>query len=102
MTPLFWEIYAYLLKISSTRLIYHQKVPPTSDFLWKGQTPLLGETSKMRKWPYLSPDAPNPKNKDTFFSATLKVEENKVPLLFGLEAPWKRYGHFLILMKATT
>ena len=41
---------------------------------------------KMRKGPYLSPGASN-KEKATFFSSTLKVEEKKVPLFFGLEAP---------------
>ena len=38
---------------------------------------------KMTKWPYLSPEVPNPKNKGTFFSSTLKVEESKVPLFFS-------------------
>ena len=51
--------------------------------------------------PYLSPGASNPKNKGTFFSSTLKVEEKKVPLFFGLEAPGLRYGHFLIFIKIT-
>merc|ERR1712215_218291 len=51
---------------------------------------------KMTKWPYLSPEVPNPKNKGTFFSSTLKVEESKVPLFFELEAPGLRYGHLVI------
>ena len=56
----------------------------------------------MRKWPYLSPGASNPKNKDTFFSSTLNFEEKKVPLFFGLEAPGLRYGLFLIFMITKT
>ena len=36
----------------------------------------------------------NPKNKDTLFSQTFKIEENKVPLIFGLEVKWMDYGHF--------
>ena len=59
-------------------------------------------TKKMRKWAYRSPGASNPKNKGTFFSSTLNFEEKKVPLFFGLESPGLRYGHFVILMKATT
>merc|ERR1712030_148240 len=42
---------------------------------------------KMTKWPYLSPEVPNPKNKGTFFSSTLKVEESKVPLFFWIGGP---------------
>ena len=53
---------------------------------------------KMRKRPYLSPGASNPKNKGTFISSTLNFEEKKVPLFFGLEAPGLRYGHFLIFL----
>ena len=53
---------------------------------------------KMRKWPHLSPGASNLKTKGTLFPPTLKVEEKKVPLFFGLEAPGLRYGHFLIFM----
>ena len=60
-------------------------------------TKTQSRTKKMRKWPYLSPGASNPKNKGTFFSSTFKVEENKVPLFFGLEAPGLRYGHFVYL-----
>ena len=46
---------------------------------------ILGPFSpKMRKWPYLCPEAKNPKNKGTFFSSVLKVEEKKVTLLFYL------------------
>ena len=35
----------------------------------------------------------NPKDKDTLFYPTFKVEENKVPLFFGLEVKWMGYGH---------
>ena len=52
----------------------------------------------MTKWLYLSPEAPNPKNKGTFFSLTLKVGENKVSLFFGFGASGLRYGHFLIFL----
>jgi len=45
----------------------------------------------MRKWPYLSPEASNLKNKGTFFSSTFKVEEKKVPSDFHLEAIWLKY-----------
>ena len=54
---------------------------------------------KMRKWPYLSPGASNPKNKGTFFSSTFKVEEKKVPLFFGFGTSGLRYGSFLIFLK---
>jgi len=57
------------------------------------------QTKKMRKWPYLSPETPNPKSKGTFFSSTLKVEEMEVPLFFNLGTSGLRYGHFLIFMK---
>ena len=57
------------------------------------------QTKKMREWPYLSPETPNPKNKGTFFSSSLKVEEIEVPLFFRLGASGLRYGHFLIFMK---
>ena len=59
----------------------------------------------MRKWPYLDPEAPNLKNKGTFFSVTLKVEEKKVPLFFRLEAQGLIYGHFsffLVLLQVDT
>ena len=41
---------------------------------------------KMKKWQYLGPQDTNLKNKGTFFSPTLKVEEEKVPSDFDLEA----------------
>ena len=51
---------------------------------------------KLEKWPYLGHLASNKKTKVTLFSSTLKVEENKVPLVFHLEAHRPRYGHFVI------
>ena len=45
--------------------------------------------------PYLVPGAKLKKNKGTLFSQTLKVEENKVPLVFTNLASGPRYGHFL-------
>ena len=48
----------------------------------------------MGKWPYLSPEVTNLKNKGTLFSSTLKVKEKKVPLFFRLGASGLRYGHF--------
>ena len=52
----------------------------------------------MTKGPYLSPEVPNPENKGTFFSSTLKIEEKKIPLFFVLENPGLRYGHFFIFL----
>ena len=34
----------------------------------------------------------NPKNKDTLFPPTFKIEENKVPLIFGSEVKWMVQG----------
>jgi len=62
------------------------------------KTPLWGKTKKRRKWPYLTPETRNLKNKSTFFSSSLKVEENKVLLFFGFGASGLRYGHFLIFL----
>ena len=45
---------------------------------------------------YLGLWASNQKNKTTLFSETLKVEENKVPLIFHLEAIWRSYSQFVI------
>ena len=50
----------------------------------------------MRKWLYLSPRAKIKKTKGTLFSQTLKVEENKVLLVFSILAQGLRYSHFLI------
>ena len=57
------------------------------------------QTKKMRIWPYLIPEASNLKNKGTFFSSTLKVEEKKVPLFFGFKASGLIYSHFVIYTK---
>ena len=54
----------------------------------------------MRKWPYLSSEVKNKKNKGTFFSSTLKVGENKLVLDFLFKAYELRYGHFLVLSKS--
>ena len=43
-----------------------------------------------------NPSISPPKNKGTLFSPTFKIEENKVPLFFGLEIKWRGYGHFEI------
>ena len=53
----------------------------------------------MRKWPYLSPEVKNEKNKGTLFSTLLKVGENKVVLDFSFNAYGLRYGDFLVLSK---
>ena len=42
------------------------------------------QIKKMRKWPYLSPGASNPKNNDTLFSSTFKVEEKEGRLFLDL------------------
>ena len=41
----------------------------------------------MKKCPYLSPWAENEKNKDTLFSQTFKIEENKVASFFFIFGP---------------
>ena len=46
------------------------------------------------KLPLLSHVSSNPKNKDTLFSPTFKIEENKV-LFFGLEVTWLSYGNLV-------
>ena len=53
------------------------------------------QTKKMRKWPYLSPEAPNLKNKGTKFSSTFKFREKKVPLFFRFGPSGLRCSHFL-------
>ena len=50
---------------------------------------------KGSKGQYLGPWAMNKKTKDTLLSQTLKVEENKVPLVFSILALGLRYSHFL-------
>ena len=51
---------------------------------------------KLKKWSYLGPWTSNQKNKTTLFSSILKVEGNKVVLLFWIDAQEPRYGRFLI------
>ena len=51
----------------------------------------------MRKWLYHGPGASNPKSKPTLFPTTLKVEVNKMVLVFGFGAQGPRYSHVLIL-----
>ena len=41
------------------------------------------------------------KNKGTLFSQTLKVGENKVPLVFHLGVKWRSYGNFSDLLSET-
>ena len=56
-----------------------------------------GAILKFRKWLYLSPWAKIEKTRGYLFSQTLKVEENKVSLVFSIFAQGPRYGHFLNL-----
>ena len=49
----------------------------------------------MRKWSYLKNEGKTEKNKTTFFSQTLKVGENEVPLFLYISAYFPRYGHFM-------
>ena len=56
---------------------------------------------KSTKCHYLEYLASNHKNNDTFFSSTLKVEENKVLSDFDFEANWRSYGHFVIFQDLT-
>ena len=53
----------------------------------------------MRKWLYLSPRAKILKTKGTLFSQTLKLEENKVPLVLSILAQGLIYSHFLIFCR---
>ena len=50
----------------------------------------------MRKWLYLRARAKIEKTKGTLSSQTLKVEENKVPLVFSILALGLRYSPFFI------
>ena len=54
-----------------------------------------GFGTKLRKQLYLGHGASNIKNKTTFFSPILKVEEKKVVLLFQFTAQEQIYGRFL-------
>ena len=71
---------------------------PTEDFVFfLGQRLGRESSANTKKCPYLGRLATYKKNKGTLFSPTLKVEENKVPLFFWLEAWQPRYGHFVDL-----
>ena len=55
---------------------------------------------KMTKWPYLSPQAQNPKSKGTLLSSTSKVEESNVPwfyFIFKLRADILPFSHIASL-----
>ena len=100
-----WSLY-YCMSLSRSRIMRYfftsvQTKMPTSIFVRDRIQLYLAKMAifdKMTKWPYLSPEVPNPKNKGTFLSSTLKVEESKVPLFFGLEAPGQIYGPFLFFL----
>ena len=66
-----------------------------SHFLISCRPHQQGAVLKFKKWLYLSTWAKISKTKGTLFSQTLKVEENKVPLVFSILALGLRYGHFL-------
>ena len=78
---------------SSTLKVEEDKVPLFFRFVASGQRYVhfvismialsWSKIKKMRKWPYLNPEATNLKNKGTLFSSTLKAEEMKITLLFG-------------------
>ena len=50
----------------------------------------------MRNWSYFASQALFGKSRSTLFSQTLKLEENKVFLLFTYMAQKPKYGHFVI------
>ena len=54
----------------------------------------LALSGLITKWPQIPHMTSDPKNKDTLFSHTFKMEGNKVPLFFGLEVKWMDYSHF--------
>ena len=56
-----------------------------------------GAILEFRKWLYLSLRAKIKKTKGTLFSQSLKVEGNKVPLVFSFFVQGPRYGHFVNL-----
>ena len=71
---------------------------PTEDFVFFfGSEAGKGIFGEYQKMPISRPFGHLQKNKGTLFSPTLKVEENKVPLFFWLEAWQPRYGHFVDL-----
>ena len=63
-------------------------------FCWPCQQ---GAILEYRRILYLSLWAKNEKTKGTLLSQTLKVEENKVPLVFLIFSQGPRYGHFVNL-----
>ena len=87
----------------STFKVWENKVPLVfsifaqglrySHFLIFCQPRQQGNILEFRKWLYLSPWAKIEKTKGTLFSETLKVEGNKVPLIFLIFAQGLRYDH---------
>ena len=66
-----------------------------SHFLNSRMLPCWHGWQKMRKWLYLSPWAKIEKTKGSLFSQTLKVEENKVSLVFSIFVQELRFSLFL-------
>ena len=67
-----------------------------SHFLNLRMAPCWHGWQKRRKRLNLSSWAKIEKTKDTLFSSTFKVRENKEPLVFSILAQGLRYSHFLI------
>ena len=70
-----------------------------SHFLIFSQPCKQGAILEFRKWLYFSLWAKIEKTKGILFSQTLKVEENKVPLVFSILALGLRYSYFLIFCR---
>ena len=95
-----WSLY-YCMSLSRSRIMRSfftsvQTKMPTSIFARDRIQLYLANMAifhKMTKWPYLSPEVPNPKNKGTLFSSTFKVGEKKVPSDFYFKVLWLRYSH---------
>ena len=83
-------------KVSLVFSIFAQELR-FSLFLLFCQPRQQGAILKFRKWLYLSPWAKIEKTEGTLFSQTLKVEGNKVPLIFLIFAQGLRYDHFVNL-----
>ena len=64
-----------------------------SHFLIFFQPRQRGNIREFRKWLYLSPWAKIEKTKGALFFETLKVEGNKVPLIFLIFEQGLRYDH---------
>ena len=64
-----------------------------------GPTVLHTAGPKITNWPYLSSEVRNLKNKGTFFSPTLKVEENKVGLEFPFSHSKVYFWYFIVYPK---